>query len=84
MQVMENVIIVIRQYFRTHTINKKWDGSLSSVSVCWPHSDVMPGFKSDMNLRNRVINFLCGEKNLYEMFKIKKKNAYIHFLWLPN
>lgn len=73
MRVMENVIIVIGQYFRTHTINKKRDSALSSVRVCWPHSNVMPGFKSDMNLRNGVINFLCGEKNEYEMFKIKKK-----------
>lgn len=63
MRVMENVIIIIGQYFRTQTINKKQDGALSSVCVCWPHSNVMLGFKSDMNLRNRVINFLCGEKN---------------------
>lgn len=62
MRVMENVIIVIGQYFHTHTINKKRDSALSSVRVCWPHSNVMPGFKSDMNLRNGVINFLCGEK----------------------
>lgn len=73
MRVMENVIIVIGQYFRTHTINKK--RALSSVRVCWPHSNVMPGFKSDMNLRNGVINFLCGEKNESEMFKMKKKKC---------
>lgn len=50
MRVMENVIIVIGQYFRMQTINKKRDAALSSVRVCWPHSNLMLGFKSDMNL----------------------------------